>query len=191
MAKKLTRQPKSRAAESSEDGVNPGAHLEQVRNILFGENLRTYEERLARLEKHLMQEHGELRDATDARFDALESHLRQELGAVSTRLEGEGVTRTETLKSLTREFRETLKTLEKRVDKLDDGTSKMGTDLRQHTAEQIKALSVQLREQSNTLSTLLERKFEELRTEKADRMSLAAVFAEMATRLSDKKDSSK
>jgi uncharacterized phage infection (PIP) family protein YhgE len=191
MAKKPTRPPKGRAARSSEDGVNPGVHLDQVRDILFGENLRTYEDRLARLEKHLMQEHSELRDATDARFDALESHLRQELGALSTRLEGEAATRTETLKSLTREFRETVDAVGKRVDKLDDGTAKLGSDLREHTAEQIKSLSVQLREQANTLSTLLERKFEELRAEKADRASLAAVFAEMATRLSGKKDSSK
>ena len=192
MTKSTPRQAKQRSKKTNDEiAMDAGTHLDQVREILFGKRITLFEERLQRLEKQLLQEHAELRDATDARFEAIESHIRQELETLSTRLDSEGAKRTEALKRLTQELRETARTLEKQVGKLDEGATKMASDLRQHTTEQVKALSGQLREQTKALSALLERRFEELREEKTDRESLAALFAEMATRLSDTRSPTK
>jgi hypothetical protein len=73
--------PAASAPESSGAG-----NVEQIRDILFGVQMRDYERRFSNLEARLTQEAAMLRDDIRARFDALELAMRQQFNALSESL---------------------------------------------------------------------------------------------------------
>jgi hypothetical protein len=76
-------------AEASGQG-----NVEQIRDILFGVQMRDYERRFSNLEARLTQEAAMLRDDIRARFDALEVQMRQQFNALSESLGNERDNRT-------------------------------------------------------------------------------------------------
>ena len=81
--------PEPTAPESSGAG-----NVEQIRDILFGVQMRDYERRFSDLEARLTQEAATLRDDIRARFDALELAMRQQFNALSESLGNERDNRT-------------------------------------------------------------------------------------------------
>jgi len=64
-------------------------NVDKIRDILFGTQMRDYEQRFARLEETLLREAADLRESTRKRFDALESYMRKEFEALESRLKSE------------------------------------------------------------------------------------------------------
>ena len=80
MAKKQTGQ--RRQAGGNSEAAASGENLEQVRELLFGGNLRLFESRITDLEKRMQRDLAELTDATDARFASLEEHVASEVSGL-------------------------------------------------------------------------------------------------------------
>jgi len=163
-------EPKPRAAAEQAGAGN----VEKIRDILFGPQMRDYEHRFARLEETLMKESADLRESTRKRFDALETYIRKEFEALESRLKSE------------RDERGNLgDVLVKRIGELHDQTSAAQRDLRGAILEQSKDLREEMERRHLEISATLERRFQELRKDKTDRAALAALFNEVALRLSD------
>lgn len=58
----------------------PMGSVDQIRDILFGAQMRTYEDRFSDLEERLIDEAKSLRDDIHSRFQALERNLEAERG---------------------------------------------------------------------------------------------------------------
>jgi hypothetical protein len=80
-------------------------NVEQIRDILFGAQMRDYEHRFSNLEARLTQEAAMLRDDIRARFDALELAMRQQFNALSESLGVERDNRTGAVNKVTDEVR--------------------------------------------------------------------------------------
>ena len=129
------------AAEHVEkDGANgelrEGANVDKIRDILFGNNMREYEKRFARLEERLTKSSEALREDLKKRFDSLELYVREELEALGTRLKTEKSERSEALKELTRESRDNAKALEKKLSQVEEQLDSAHTELRTKILEQ-------------------------------------------------------
>lgn len=181
---KATQEPKT-SQDAAADALAGGASIDKVRDILFGVQMRDYDKRFARLEERLLKETSDLKDDVKKRLAALEQYVKQEVDALGERLSAEHSGRTDDVKDLGQQLRETSKAFEKKTATMDDQSAKAQRDLRQQLLEQQQRLTEEMQQRHHELLEALSRDAGELRDEKADRAALASLFTEMAMRLSN------
>jgi hypothetical protein len=163
----------------------PGVgNLNRVRDILFGAEMREYEKKFVRLEERLLKVSIELKDETRKSLDSLETYVKRELEALVERFKTEQNERTSATEDLTRELRETGKSLEKKIYQVDDQATRNHRDLRQQLLDQAKGLTDEMRQKSTEFSAKLDQAVYELRAAKIDRYTLASLLTEVALQLS-------
>jgi gas vesicle protein len=170
------------AAAQMEEG-REGANVEKIRDILFGAQMRDYDKRFARLEDRLMKDAEALREEMRKRLDALESFVKQEAEALGQRIKSEKGERSEAIKDLGRELRDSGKAIEKKIAQLDDDFNAGQGELRAKILEQFKSLSTEIKESHRALSTALNQEAQSLRSDLTDRVALADLFSEVSMRL--------
>jgi uncharacterized phage infection (PIP) family protein YhgE len=161
-----------------------GGNLEKIREILFGAQVHDFEKRFTRLEEKLLKETADSRAETKKRFDAMEAFIRKEIESLVDRVKTEQGERSDALKEISRDLRDTAKNLEKKLVQLDEQTTKGQRELRQQILDQSKSLSDEIRNRVKESAAVLTRELRELRAEKTDRSALAGLFTEAAMRLS-------
>ena len=138
-------------------------NLDKVRDILFGGQMRAVDQRLASLEARLQRDLKGLRTDTAKQLSDTEAFFKKEIEALSEKMQSERSKRTDGLKVLGAEVKDSFKNLDKRLGKLDDATSKADADLRIAVLEHTKTVTAQLKKVSNDLSAELQRAVAELR----------------------------
>jgi DNA anti-recombination protein RmuC len=172
-------------ASPSANDEQAGSNLDKVREILFGAQARDYDKRLIRIEERIAKEAVDLRDEVRRRFDSLESFVKQELDSLGNRITGEHDQRSEALRVLSRELEETARSLDARISQLDTHVANGNRELREQILEQSKSMLEEISRKHGEAMTTLQRKSDELRSDKADRSALASLFTEMALRLNN------
>jgi len=155
----------------------------KIREILFGSQMRDYEKRVLSLEDRLMKETRSLRDDVMKRIDGLEAFCKEEFEAQQQRFKLEKTERSDTIKELARELKDTGKTLEKRLGQIEEDTSKTQTEFRSRVLEQSKTLSAEIESTRRDITSTLDQAFRTLREEKTDRAQLGDLFTELGMRL--------
>ncbi len=168
-----------------ETGGTTPASLDKVRDILFGNQMRDVERRFARLEERLLKETTSLKDDMRKRLDALEAYIRSEAESLEGQIKSERNDRTDAHGSLSIELKETARTLERKSTSIDEQHSKGQRELRQQMLEQHQRLSDDLQQKVEEILGTLSRTAHELRSDKADRATIAALLTEVAMRLND------
>lgn len=168
-------------------GAEPdsGASLEKVRDLLFGVQMRDYDRKFARLEERIVKETSDLREEVKRRLSAIEAVIQREVESFSDRLKTEQENRAAASTDLSRELGDTAQKFEKRSTQLDDQIARGLREMRQQLHDQEQRLIEELHLQADEIIARLVRESHELRTDKADRAGLAALFTEMAMRLND------
>jgi hypothetical protein len=115
--------------------------LDKVRDILFGGQMRAVETRLRGLEERIREEHDALRADLVRQITELDASTRREMQAIDERLATERTKRTESIKVLTAEIKETIRALEKRHMKLEEATGAADAALRDQLLLQARATS--------------------------------------------------
>ena len=159
------------------------ANVDKIREIIFGSQMRDYERRFARLEERLTADAQALRDDTRKRIDTLEAFVQKEIDSLSQRLKAEKSERAESLKEIGRELRETAQSGQNRLSQLDDQFAKDAAALRSQLLEQSKQLTADAEDKYRAISAALDRESQSLRSDKADRETLADLFVEMSMRM--------
>jgi NTP pyrophosphatase (non-canonical NTP hydrolase) len=177
--------PATSAIDTRAQGDDSAGNIDKVRDILFGGQMRDYERRFQRLEERLVQEVGELKDDVRKRLAALEQFLKQEVASLADRITTEHDERTNATKDLSREARESAMAFEKKTGQLDDQIGRVQRELRQQILELQQRMSDDLREKVDEVLAQLTREANELRSDKTDRATLAALLTEMAMRLNN------
>src|SRR5437879_3236643 len=72
-------QPENEAEARTPQLMPSGAgNVDKIRDILFGNQMRDYETRFARLEETVAKETAEMRESSRRRFDQLEQYIKRE-----------------------------------------------------------------------------------------------------------------
>jgi hypothetical protein len=192
-AEELRKNPEGKAGNGGVEALAAGGgNLEKIREILFGAQVHDFEKRFTRLEEKLLKETSDARAETKKRFDSMEAFIRKEIESLVDRVKTEQGERSDAIKEISRDLRETAKNLEKKLVQLDEQATKGQRELRQQILDQSKSLSDEIRNRVKESAAVLTRELRELRTEKTDRAALAGLFTEAAMRLSgDMKPSTK
>lgn len=135
------------------DGAS-GSNLDQLRDIIFGGQMREYEKRFARMEERLAKEINDLREEVRHRCATLERYARDELQSATER-----ITATSEL------------------------SSKQHRELRAQLLEQTQTLTDETQRRATELRSIIDRETARLRDEKTDRAALSDLMLELALRL--------
>jgi len=158
-------------------------NIDQIRDIIFGAQMRDYEKRFIRLEEKMQGEAATLRSETSSRLDALELYIKQEVGSLLDQLNIERGEREDDTRHLSDELGKKSKEVDKKSGQLQQSLNQGKSELREALLDQSKSLLREIQTVRDTLNTSLSQSTEELRDDKADRRALADMFNEVAMRL--------
>jgi uncharacterized protein YydD (DUF2326 family) len=169
-----------------EAATEPAAgNIDKIRDILFGSNMRDYEQRFARLEEALKKESSDLRETTRRHLEALESFVHKELAALEVRLNIERDERSESHSRLAADLSSASGSIFRKIGDLENHEAQAKREIRNDLLQQNKELTDAIRAKGEELIALLERRAQELQHAKTDRAALAGLFNEVALRLTD------
>jgi hypothetical protein len=175
----------TQVVEPSADEAQPES-LDKVRDILFGSQMRAVETRLQGLEERLRREHEALRADFARQVESLDAFIRSESHTLGERLTAERTKRTEEIKALAGEIKETIRALERRHVKLEEAANLADASLRDQLLLQSKAAAADLARLGERLTAELNRSHEELKATKTDRAALSTLFADLAAKVGGK-----
>jgi hypothetical protein len=157
--------------------------LDQVRDILFGGQMKMVDARLHALETRLQQEHAAMRAEFSREVSDLDGSLKHGIAQINERLAEERAKRVEGLKMLSADIKELVKNLEQRHQALEDAASQADADLRDQLLRQTAAHSAELTRTAERLTRQLDDVAGALDAEKLDTSRLASGLTELVSRL--------
>jgi hypothetical protein len=169
----------SSGPELSAPDAGASSNIEQLRDIIFGGQMREYERRFARMEERLAKELADVRDEVRDRCATLERYVNDELESIAVELRASQQSRTADERRLSQSIVDASKAAEERIATLNDLVAEQHREL----LEQTKTITEDVHRRHADLLALVERDAAELRDGKADRTALAALFMEVALRL--------
>jgi DNA anti-recombination protein RmuC len=167
-------------ADEDTMGSDDRGSLERVRELLFGARSRDMDQRVAKLEARVTRELAAVRDELRRRFSELESHVREEIEAVSARLDAEATARVDATSLLTKETHETATGLELRVNRIEEAGARGQRELRRQLLDMTRELGTQIARARQELLSSMEQEraepvgaaSESIENEQAERPSL-------------------
>lgn len=179
MAKKQTTKRSAKSMGTNEVEGN----VDKIRDILFGSQMRDFEQRLDAMEKRLTQavERG-ARDL-ERRVERLDKYTRREVDKLSEQLKVERKDRVTEARQGANEFNNLVEQVEAWFAEVDEQLARESKDLRGTLNEQGKELTAQIREAHNQLLASLQKETSELANVTLAKEDMAAVLTEVAMRL--------
>lgn len=157
--------------------------LDQVRDILFGGQMRMVDARLQGLEARMQQEQASLRADFTRELADIDSTMKQGIAQLNEQLTAERTRRGEDLKTLSADMKDLVKNLERRHQALEEAASQADAELRDHLVRQSAAQSADLARTAERLSNQLDAVSTKLQSEKLDTSALSAGLTDFVSRL--------
>jgi seryl-tRNA synthetase len=169
--------------------------MEQVRELLFGAQLKDVETRFQRLEERFQREISDVQEALKTRLDSLENFMKSETGSLLHRLQEEQSERdsvirdeqrerAESLGKLTRELAATADAFERRNAKLSSALDNTERELRNLLMAESNALSAKVEERYQDALNVLSNTAAQIRHDMVYRSALSGMFTDLAVKLS-------
>jgi hypothetical protein len=181
MARNAAQKPKEGNGAAPQPA--PEQSIDQVRDLLFGSQMRMVDARIQSLDERLAHESSAMRADFERQIADLDGAIKKELARHAERLSAERAKRVEDLKALNADLREALRSLEKRHNNLEEAAGMADAELRDHLVKQGAALSSDLSRTSEKLSSELDRITSRLQAEKLDTSQLMAGLTDLAGKL--------
>ncbi len=168
------------------DPANTEGNVEKIREILFGGQMRDYEQRFADLEDRLTRSVEQASRNLEKRLDRLDAYAKRELEKLSGQIKEERQARRSEGKESARDIKDLGQQFESWCAEVEEEIGEESTTLRRSLQEQSEELSGMINDVHDELSKALSGEARNLANAKLAREDLADLLAEMALRL--KKD---
>ncbi len=165
--------------------------IDQVRDLLFGGQMRMVDSRIQSLDERLLHETSALRTEFERQIGDLDGSIKKELARHAERLASERTKRVEDLKALNAELREALKALERRHQSLEETAGLADAELRDHLVKNAASFSTEMARTSERITSELQRITTQLQSEKLDSAAIAASLTDLAAKLTGGQTSGK
>lgn len=177
------------AANTAQDAApEPGKNVDQIRDILFGGQVRDYERRFARVEEEIARELAGLREDMDKRIKALQQFTTGEIESLSERLRTESREQRAAQQNFAKQTEQEFSQVGERIGKLEESNDKQFREMRQQHHDAKEAAEEALRRVQDELVATIRRESDELANAKVARADLAAMLTEVAMRLNQEFD---
>lgn len=175
----------TKVKESAHDAINEEENIDKIRDILFGVQVRDFETRFAKLEKHFDEEISKSRAETQKQLAKIEDLIEKEVAALSEKIYNEEDSRNASLKDLSKELKIASANFSEELSGLNDKTASNEAEIRKNLIDQSKSLVELVKETHKETMVSLETKADNLDDSKADRKTLAKAFSEIAQLLNN------
>jgi hypothetical protein len=170
--------------------------MNQVRDLLFGTQLRDVETRFQRQEARFQREVNDAREALKVRLDSLENFMRSETASLVHRINTEAAERDAALKAEQRERIEAVNTLagniaaaenafERRMAALSSTLDNAEQEIRKLMQSETNNLNDKIDEKYAAALNVISETAGQIRHDMVYRSTLANMFTEMAVKLSN------
>ena len=183
MAKNAAPTPKSGNGAPDGAAAEQPESLDQVRDILFGGQMRMVDARLQGLEARMQQEQASIRAEFTRELTNIDESMKRGIAQLNDQLAGERSKRADDLKALSSDMRDLVKSLERRHQALEEAASQADAELRDHLVRQSATQSADLARTAERLSNQLDNVSAKLQSEKLDTSALAAGLTDFVSRL--------
>ena len=182
------------------------ATMEQVRELLFGAQLKDMETRFKRQEERFVREVSDAKESLKTRIDSLENFMKSEIASILARIKEEQNEREEALKVEQRERAEQItaeqrdradaisqlaaelasvsETLERKIAKLSNTLDSTERDLRSLLLDESKSLDAKIESKYKDALSVITKTAAQIRHDMVYRSSLSSMFTEMVVKLS-------
>jgi len=182
------------------------APMEQVRELLFGAQLKDMETRFKRQEERFVREVSDAKESLKKRIDSLENFMKSEVSSILGRIKEEQNEREELIKAeqrergdlLATEQRERIEaisqfaaelasvsdTFERKLAKLSDSLDATERDLRTLLLDESKSLDDKIESKYKDALSVIAKTAAQIRHDMVYRSSLSSMFTEMVVKLS-------
>ena len=174
---------KSSRKTNSQNKDGSGAHVDQIRDIIFGDTMRQYEERFAVMERKLNSMTSNLSNDLDRRLERLEGIFRKEVEKLRERITKDREKSSEDSKERKRAMEELEAHMDGRIEELDGELSKEYQVLQSAVSDHSEAVVQMIDETRYQLDESIAKQAELLENDKVSRTDLAQMFTEFAKHL--------
>jgi len=171
--------------QSGMPAENADGNVEQIREILFGGQMRDYEERFASLEERLTRNVEQISQNFEKRLEQLDHFAKLEFGKFAELMEQERSAREQGREQSSRDLEEASQRAESRFAELQESLGNEANDLRQQLKDNIEELSSTIHDSEQLLSKSLAAETRKLADASVRRHDLAALLNDIAQRLKD------
>ncbi|HHB92605.1 MAG TPA: hypothetical protein ENK59_05265 [Thioploca sp.] len=168
----------------AESAIPTGGSMHDIRELLFGGQMRDYDKRFKRLEERFNQENMHFREDMFQRLKMLEERVEGELDVLDDKVKIDRQERQTGLTDLEHGLKILKNELTNKITQLDEQFSKEIKNLRQQMHTKMQEISMQTRQQNETLVSLLNKEVSQLHDEKVDRSELATFFTDLGNHMS-------
>ena len=158
--------------------------VDKIRDILFGGQMRDYDQRFRRLEEKLTDELTRINRDMQSRLESMDKFMRKELELKGRDLQQERKERLEQTQAIDNALQHLGKQLNERLSEVQTEQRQDLGELRQEIHDEISTLQNRLREQQDSLLKNLDEEASRLQHEKVSLTHLSGLFSEMGMRLS-------
>ncbi len=174
----------SKETVTSEPTTADIANVDKIREILFGNQIKTFENKFRQLEEKLSKELNDLKDDSTMRIDSLEKFIKSEFESLNHRLSGEKEARVKALDDNVEKFEKHIKSLSNGLSEQEQYNNDKARELRQLLLEQSKDLFEKMNKKQIEDRELLKSFRDELDSGKVDRSALSSLFTDIAFQIS-------
>ena len=160
-------------------------NVNKIREIIFGSQMRSYEQRFEELENALTLEISRMKNELDLRLDSLEKLVRNEIEDTGELIQKEKRERVESLENINRFWQDITKGLSENIGNIEDKVTKTTSLLRNEMHQQSIEWSQSLTKEIEELDVRLAKEMNVLRSDKLARNDLGDLLGEVALRLKD------
>ena len=166
--------------ELEETLVSPDAHLDTVRDILFGAQIKETQKQRANMEKQLKELISSLQKDADEKFSSMQKDMelmRKEVDATAEK----------NVETFNKKLTELDKELTDSVQKLEKSTSESDADIADQLQTNVSSINQQMEKWKVDILSELDTAHSQLMNDKTDRETLSALFADISKQLVDGK----
>ena len=176
----MARKPKQPQKALGDDVEN---NVDQIREILFGGQMRDYESRFADLENQLVQRMERMGAEFEKRIERLNTYAKREIDKLSERIKSERKDRVADIKNGARDLKDMTNQVESWFGEVEDRLDTESKDLRNSLHEQSDELAALIAETRDQLNAALVSETRGLADAKLAREDLAGLLSEVSLRL--------
>jgi len=180
---------------NTSDHAQDAAPMEQVRELLFGGQMKEVDTRFQRQDEQFERKITDVREALKTRLDSLENFMKSEMSSLLHRLKeeqserdsllkGEQRERAEALAQLAKELAAAVEAFERKTGKVADTLDATERELRQLMMTENAAFSRKIEEKYQDALNVLSRTAEQIRDDMVYRSALSGMYTETALKLS-------
>jgi exonuclease VII large subunit len=171
-------EPKKPAADADAE-----RNVDQIRDILFGGQMRDYERRFQEMGQRLEAEMGRLRESQDKRMAQMDKRIDEQFEKLGKQLRQEISDRNQAVDDLETRMQQAARTARAEVNKALEGLGGELGAVDERLRDALAELGSALNERASEAAASISRASAELRAEKVGREDMSALLTELALRL--------